>query len=491
MRNSSLCALCLLAVPVAAQVPSDTGPLAGTHVALSELSTSGLDAIRIKTAGFQTSLPVARNLPPDFRSSSLFAARFNCPAPAGPINIDAISIGADLIEANSLGEVDAFPRAGFYAMLFSVPSTTWGAAGTPVGLERATGQFGASADVFSYIFPGSPWAAPGVERVLDSTEIQLGPPAIPSPEIDALDWYIPLYDVPGLLAALPLEPWLYFSVDFATKDNIPDAWVGGFTMFKSGATIFRTRWSAATSSWSCPEIAIEPGQLNLLTSDDIDALAVDTVLHQPETYVLFSTTSGQPDPIRFAWFSATSSIATVSTFRFRNIAPHFGAPVSSVLGLGGGDIDALSLVDPEWAGTGGPATFCNGNSSQSRGFGCWNNPVGEGRAAGGPRASLGIFPQGTAHSAAWRHRLGNGDGITSFLVSQSNGPVFMLIEAPAGSFNFVLATQVGRTSFAGTPAVWTTPVPPGVPYGALINFHWYEILSATQAQLPLPLQFRL
>ncbi len=473
----------------------DGGPLAGTHAAISRhrIPATSQDEVLLKPPGFHLVTPAPIAGSPDFRASVLFAPRAGCAMPLVTLNIDALSIGADLIETDPNGRLRSVFLSSYAALLFSVRFGTSGSPGGAIFAETTTTPYGALADIFSYIFPGSSIGPVDVtERAVDDTEIRLTGASLTSMEVDGLDWYIPLYELWGIKPTMYDAPVLYFSVDTASAPAVPLTWCGGVAALQSGATIFRTQWNPVSASWSCPVVCVQPSDLGLAPTEDIDALAVDTVLHAPETYFLFSTRppTAMPSQLMFARVPAVVLALPLPIGVFRLIN---GTPVADRLGLGpGGDIDAISAVDPGWSGfvfgggrCGGP---WNGQHGQSLGFTCWHGSTGEGRVVGIAGTPLGLFPPGSTESNTWRTRCGASDCVMTFLISQDSGVPFLLI-SPPGSLTPLIALPVPARdpAFKGMPSIWSFPISSAL-HGSSLAFHWLEITGTVA--MPAPSVFR-
>lgn len=328
------------------------------------VARAGGDVLQ-KAPGIQTTVPAPGHLGPryGFLGTSAQALFLDPATQAVPLNtaapdLDAFSMGLDWISANPDGTLYSDPSPAFWAAItFSVTRDTVGAFG-PIAVEAAT-PGGAASDVFSYLWPGS--NVGGVQPVdqpflsMDSREISLfGGPLAPVIESDTQDAYLHLYRMLGSFPGMRLPPPnVFFSVSEATKNLIPDTWVGGAANahLKSGATIFRMTVQelppgSGNFRWREPMVFLEPGDLGLGDDEDVDALAFDAA----QGYVLFSTDHRVPgvvrrDPILFVNL-ATDSVTPVPLRKSNNP----GDEVSDEVGLGDSplpdDVDSICALDP-------------------------------------------------------------------------------------------------------------------------------------------------
>ena len=332
-------ALCALAVLAHSQNDTNSGRLAGTGGLLAvDAATTGTVSGRLltKDAGYYTTTPTERapiTGAPDFRAQSLFAG-----LPV-PLEIDAFSIGMDWIVSDGTGQCWG-PEWQWAVLLFSVTRGTTGALGGPINYDAASAADGAAGDLFCYEFTsttGVPLSLDTLTKALDSTTINIHPTAGTS-NMTAFDYFASMYANADLLKTMPTNPTVYFSVSSATAPSIPTSWLGGSTANRSGATVFRMTWKN-NETWGPPSVYLSPSNLGLLSTDDVDALAVDT-LHHPDNYVLFSQVS-PPAGQAIKFLNRTTGI--VYTYRYANSGP----TIESRLGLGAsGDVDALCAIDP-------------------------------------------------------------------------------------------------------------------------------------------------
>lgn len=341
-----------LALPGAAQVVAvdakSTGPLAGApHAVGVDGATCGLSRAEnwFKAGGVTTALPTAPPAGggpiPDYRIQSIVGA-----AAAAAIDIDGISIGLDLIHADSAGVLHPPPPPALALLTFSVTPASVGAFG-PV-LTEATALDGNAADLFSYWVQRAGGALrEGIDLAVDSTESrtfcngQRG-------NMDAHDLYMPLYATTGgwMIAMLQqTQQAFFFSVTTATVPACPVAWWGGTA--PSGATVLFSTWTGA--GWTPIRPFVTHAQLGLPASADVDALAVaPTFGLEPSRWMLYSTTTGLPDPIMIYGIAPV-----LGPFVYQIATPTGNVPVSRRVGLRGGgtdDVDAICALDPEFAG---------------------------------------------------------------------------------------------------------------------------------------------
>jgi hypothetical protein len=380
--------------------PMDRGPLIAAPVAVLIGPDSGctgnpLDTRQLysKPPGFQ---PVRPRPPgsgsPDFSWAALFHDRTN-PAQVPAIDVDAFSIGQDVLFADPATGRVVIPPNGWLALLVSVERRTAPTATAPAIREEEARPDGAGADVFSYVVRHSalPPELVGVtRRALDGEELCLSRPSRRG-EIRALDAHLTRYDLdPEATRWLPREVTVYFSVSAGTIAAVPAAWWGG-TM-ASGATILRTRWVASTARWDEPRPFRAAAELMLQPDDDIDALAVEE--GPDDVDVVFSTVvvprGAVTSQLMFAACGGVGAGAVVPVV----YSDPDGAPIAEETGVGEeGNIDAVCVIDP------GPAT------------GVPPPPEGGGSLApftwGSPQAS--VAPALTRLSAA-TYRSGDGAG---------------------------------------------------------------------------------
>ncbi len=325
-----------------------TGPLGGVAHALGvDGATCALDRAEnwLKTGGVTTALPVrppAGGGPvPDFRIASIVGA-----AVAPNIDIDAISIGLDLIHADNAGVLHPPPPPAIAMLTFSVTPGTAGAFG-PVQWE-APAVDGNAADLFSYwVQRGTGGLREGIDLAVDSAESRI----FCTPQrgnMDAHDLYMPLYTTTSgwmLAMLMQVEQAFYFSVTSATVPACPAAWWGASA--PSGATVLFTTWTGAT--WTPIRPFVTHAQLGLPASADLDALAVAPLFGvQPSRWMLYSTTTGLPDPIMIY-----GTAPVLGPFVYQIATPTGNIPVSRRVGLRGGgtdDVDAICALDPEFIG---------------------------------------------------------------------------------------------------------------------------------------------
>lgn len=267
-----------------AQPPRSGGPLLASPAAIipgpdtTDLNGNPLSTqdIQAKKPGISRVQSLAWNpTEPDF--SKLFAQ-------AG-LEVDAMSLGEDMIASNCMGIV-TMPPTAWNTMLFTVDRTTKGARGSTIERE-AMAPGGASADVLSYVLPKSnlPTGVGDTERAMDSTELGLQGRSGPG-QIAALDAYIPLYKSPVLSTLLTNSPTVYFSLRIPNATSTATSVAQWFAPRQpSGATILQTKWDPRLRAWSKPRPFVEYRDLGLQATDEVDALAYD----RAQNMILFST----------------------------------------------------------------------------------------------------------------------------------------------------------------------------------------------------------
>lgn len=325
------------AFPVALAAQASRGPLLALPHGFSVDPTTLLPGISKDKIGFSDT-GIDGTLPP--QALSLGAPDFSTYLGGVAVDVDALSLGLDWVVSDPLGEATV-PPGNWAAITFTVTRATTGVAGSVIASAVADSD-GAAADVFGYVLPGSalPPAFVGIPfRAQDAPELAAAF-TVPG-NLDAHDLYIALLymENPQLAALLP-PPTVFFSVTAASIPMIPAAWTA-VPALRSGATVFATTWSPATSSWSTPTVALSPTLLGLLASEDLDALALDLA----HSLVLFSTSKLLPPPTgpRNALLVSVLGSSTHSIYHLPG-----GSPISSEIGLGLGidDIDGVCSLDP-------------------------------------------------------------------------------------------------------------------------------------------------
>ncbi|MEO6597885.1 MAG: hypothetical protein ABIP94_24345 [Planctomycetota bacterium] len=326
-----------LAIPSALIAQASAGPVLalphGFSVDAGTALSGGTGKIQFSDIGIDGVLPPSPASPgmPDFATFLGGAS----------VDVDALSLGLDWVLADAAG-VAVVPPGQWGAITFSVRRTTLGALGSLIASEVARPD-GAAGDIFAYVLPGSslPPAFVGIPfRAQDSTETSIFVGGVKG-NIDAHDVYISLlYLENPQLAVLPPPPTIYFSVTTATAPMIPMVWTS-VPSLRSGATVFSTSWSPGTLAWSTPSVALTPASLGILSSEDLDALALDLLRGR----VLFSTDPASPPPSgpRNAILYSTLGSGANSVYRLPG-----GTPISIAIGLGLGpdDVDGICSLDP-------------------------------------------------------------------------------------------------------------------------------------------------
>ena len=119
---------------------------------------------------------------------------------------------------------------------------------------------GIGGDLFAYYFPGSALLPANIidqvtlEQPADT--IDIGSPATGFPEMDGHDLFLPLLQAnPNMTTELLRQlNTVYFTVSSACLPDVPSSWFASGQ--KSGATILRRVWSAATGDCSRTRSAI-------------------------------------------------------------------------------------------------------------------------------------------------------------------------------------------------------------------------------------------
>lgn len=342
MTRRSVLTVALLAsiapAPLAAQGQSG-GPLVAAPAAIvpgpqtvgttsSSTSTAlGTNRLATKTPGFSRVSRLAWSASqPDFDRLFQYGGV--------TLEVDAITLGEDDIAADCAGVVKV-PANAWSSVQFTVDPGTAGEPGSLVESE-AKSPGGASADVFSYVLPGSvlPTGVGRTHRSMDGDELGLqgkgGAPA----QIGALDSFIMLYKDPVLSALLPASPQVYFSLTNASAAMVP-SWFP--SSGPSGATILTTTWNRATRNWTPPRVFLHHQVLGLTATDDVDAFAFDSSANM----VLFSTVGA---PVNHQLKILCLSIDNMAAVDY--VEPG-GREVTVAAGVGtGGEITAVCTIDP-------------------------------------------------------------------------------------------------------------------------------------------------
>jgi hypothetical protein len=295
-----------LTVAVASQVPPSDGPAVATTLAfgVDPATALGVAAVRgaqvfHKAEGFQTTTPPPLPVTPmvTFDPVAVFGPHFPTPPAVYP-DVDAISLGTDIIPADCNGLISV-PPGHWNFLVFSVRRGTLGRVGGAIRAEVGT-VGGNEADFFHYIFHDStcvPLEFVGETfKLADSLDYGMPVPA----EVDAVDLAMQLYPLevaiaPSLgLPACPFPcPTIYYSFEGSAANLalVPDAW----GVPKSGATVYSSTWTG--TAWGAPTVAFTPIQLGLMECEDLDALGVDA--YDPGGLQLaYSTKVGGCGPVR-------------------------------------------------------------------------------------------------------------------------------------------------------------------------------------------------
>ncbi|MCC6782650.1 MAG: hypothetical protein IT457_07380 [Planctomycetes bacterium] len=273
----------VVAALIAASVPGqrDQGPMIALplHVTFGPgtpnpagAGTASTTRSYARKAGFGALAPSSpRAGRPDFSFAAVFGL-------ALPIRVDAFSIGMDELHTTCDGIMEFTTCNCWNVLLFTVEDQTGAASAAGVVAQEHARPDGAGADVFSYVPITARLIATDLRgqtaRAADSTELGAFRPG-PTPSkgrIDSLDTYVALWELDdAVVAHLPLEPTVYFSVTEATKAAVPTPWWAGST--PSGATILRRKWDATSGAWRTLPPLHTAAELGVPASADIDALA--------------------------------------------------------------------------------------------------------------------------------------------------------------------------------------------------------------------------
>ena len=226
----------MLGVPFGGFVDASTVDGSGTAVPPRAVLTrqSGFAAMRSSTDAAPP--PVAS---PDFRFAAIFHDRASGSGSVPAIDIDAFSVGLDVIHVQ-VHEEPANPRGPIWAEI-DIPPDRWSGmlasvhrpSGTPTGegiLARELGRGdGAAADVFDFVFGVSSATIPDLflddtTRAIDSGEMGLNDPQGTRSQgnLTALDAHLSAWWLDDdLIDELPTNPFVFFSVTAATVGAVP------------------------------------------------------------------------------------------------------------------------------------------------------------------------------------------------------------------------------------------------------------------------------
>ena len=269
------------------------------------------------------------------------------------VDIDAMSLGLDLVFAKSTGEVD-IPSNAWGALTISVDRDAQGAPGSVIR-NHAQSEQGAAAVIFSYVLEGSHNVLPSsvgvtqVAAVASDLNLWSGDPAKKS-NIDSIDYLAPLlHDSPEIRSEVVAKlPGIYFSLTETSAELVPDTWFENAVITEadpSGASILFVPYIRSTNSWGWPMLVARYDHLGLAQDDELTALAFDSGRGQ----LLFSADkadAGVDDyPIMFAgWTGGTSW--TIAPYHYLD-ANGNREPVSDKIGLRKVDrVDVICALDP-------------------------------------------------------------------------------------------------------------------------------------------------
>ncbi|MEZ5966175.1 MAG: hypothetical protein R3F56_20225 [Planctomycetota bacterium] len=283
----------------------------------------------------QPIVPVAAANCPDFKRAELFGAY------EPYVELDAMSTGNDHIPTPSATGVLDPGQDGWLAFTFSVRH----------GSMRTNSVMAARApqvegDIYGYFVPGaSVVVETGVpSAVVDQLFFEQGPEHIgllPTADIDAHDAYAP-YVQAGESAPSALlfrNDAFFFSVTPASAAAL-NTQFGGFSGVPvHAADVYVVYWDSMQGAWEKPELFRSFAQLGLTSQDDVDALAVRSIAsHVLPDVVMFSTRNPDPNLTLLVQIPGTST----------SVPPkdRFNQPIRLI---NSGDIDAVSVYDPEFA----------------------------------------------------------------------------------------------------------------------------------------------
>ena len=353
----------LAAIPAQIPLEPSLGPFSTTGLGLIADGTNDLAHYRSETQDVVAFAPIPNN-GPHYSITSIFASVLANPAAhADDIALDAISTGNDQAFVRFYAtHARIEPRGPLHwnALFVSFRSGTVPTTGPrPMAARAALG--GASADVYSWIMPGSTVLQGLQDQVfLDVPAERLGLPR--NGEITALD--IPMALLEQSSGAndpvfMPVRDRFFFSLTQTSANALAPFMPNIPTGQMSGATIFQTTWSGF--DWSPIEVLATPSELGLAngpgTDDDeeLDALAVNAVQYQTEVPIIFSVRTSPSHPQLEAMKVQNPGMPT------RSITPPvelFDANGGSTQArFGNSDVDAICGIDPDqgdvsrWLGT--------------------------------------------------------------------------------------------------------------------------------------------
>ena len=452
-RRSGVAAAIALSGSLAAQCDPSDGPLMGAPVFVSMRASTtvlGGDGASgfVKQDGFSQTAPSQPTVGPNFDLKALFT---QCGA-QGDIEVDATSLGLDLILANSVGEIDVPPNA-WGALSFSVSTNTIGAPGTKLSQDSVQGPIGSH--IFSYVLPSTilPPETIGITQ-RGNTGQELGLGGASNEDVDALDVMIPSFTAgPRLQSMMPTIPHLYFSVSKDSLANVPAAWFSGTP--KSGATILLTVWSPRTG-WSCPGLFKPYFSLGMFVDDDLDALAVDRL----QRTVIYSATAASSPPSQFMFVDCSTDFGSAFVLRDNTT----GEDIEDAVGLGSqeDDVDAVCALDPSLFRTGGgPVPF----NPQFFSYGTY-------------QPTVFLPPTPGLSSSVYRATNSASDTLVTYVNGlppngAADGFAFLSLIIGGTTIPVTVAARDPFPTFCGDPISLSFPVPPGLPIIAgNVGFHW-------------------
>ena len=413
--------------------------------------------------------PPTREFPPVLSAPNL-AAILQMYGVDTTVDVDDISSGRDELLIDQDGFISV-PTHLWSVMSFSLTRGAEGAPGSRISREAGTGAVGAA--LFSYVLPGSNLPTELVGRVERShSRRDLGIPGDNTTEVDAIDTPMVLgldqqlttvgnqiVSEPNWGPLLGTPQFLFFTFSNSTLALVPAAWWGG--TIPSGATIFWTMRTSFSSFWTAPTIWRTYDQLGLMSTEDVDALAIE-YLADVNAKILYSTKGTARDQFLF---HDTSTDGVVIP---KEVKKPDGTKLSESVGkLQGDDVDAVCTLDPQ----------LNDVGEMSPGGDDFGSTVGI------PRPGILGVPE--IDGSAWRRYEGGQIRFDSFMTGwpESTGP------APGFSFCFVTfgdafdLVPIGGAHLRdpldvipGNPQSESLLVPPGLALtGTRITFRWLHI----------------
>jgi len=298
MRHLTLLTLALFVCASAAEaqtVPSSSrrGLASALAAGLSSppsdrLSSGGQllpERVLIKAPLDQATPPAAWSLTgmgtgsPQYSMDAMFG-----PAQAALIEIDAQSIGSDIIpQVDSSGQPDLSGAMSWMGVVVSYDNEATGQVGSNIQRRRqlpSTRRTSPGADLHSHYLAGSTGLSPTLvgRTMVEIPSEALGYSATADDDPDALDFGLGVLhhaQATSTLVFFQSNADYYFSVSPASADALNDLTGGSFAQGTPAhpATIYRISWDG--SAWSAPVVHLDYATLELGAADDVDGLAVD------------------------------------------------------------------------------------------------------------------------------------------------------------------------------------------------------------------------